>query len=211
MATAETPETPAFHHTASLEEQRIAKVYAEALLNAAEEKGVVDEVQEELRELVEGVFDQDPQFEEFLASGAISKGHKEQVLDSAFKERTSDILFNFLGVLNEHDRLSILRTVYLVYQRLNNQRKRRIPVRVTTAYPLTEDQTNRLLDFLRSRLKLEPILETDIEKDILGGMIIQVADFVFDRSVRSELLNIRKQLMARSSYEIQSGRNRFGN
>ena len=53
--------------------QRIARIYAEALLNAAEKRGQADGILEELESLVQDVFRADPHFETFLASPAV--GH----------------------------------------------------------------------------------------------------------------------------------------
>jgi len=205
-----TPDTD-FRPVANIQERRIARVYAEALLNAAEQHGEVDEVKGELHELVEETFRRQPDFEAFLASGAISKNSRRQVLESVFTGKSSELLFNTLMVLNEHDRLFLLRALALTYNQMLDQRRQRIPVRVTTAVPLTEAQTNRLLAFLRDRLRLEPILQTGIDPAILGGMMVRVGDWLFDGSVRNELETIRKQLMARSSHEIQSRRDRFSN
>jgi len=211
MSQGETTPATDFRPAANIQEQRIARVYAEALLNAAEQRGAVDEVRDELHELVEETFRRQPDFEAFLASGATSKNVRRQVLESVFKGKSSELLFNTLMVLNEHDRLSLLRALALTYNQMLDQRRQRIPVRVTTAVPLTEAQTNRLLVFLRDRLRLEPILQTGIDPAILGGMMVRVGDWLFDGSVRNELETIRKQLMARSSHEIQSRRDRFSN
>jgi len=48
-----------------------------------------------------------------------------------------------------------------------------------------------------------------VDESLLGGMIVQVGDQVFDSSVRNRIEAIRTQLLARSSYEIQTGRDRF--
>jgi F-type H+-transporting ATPase subunit delta len=211
MSTAESVDGAGFGPAASIQELRIARVYAEALLDAADQRSAVEEVKAELHELVEEVFRRQPEFEAFLRSGAIGKGPKEKVLRSVFETRSGELFFNTLMVLNQHERLDLLRPVYLVYNQLVDQRNRRIPVQITTAVPLAEEQTNRLLSFLHDSLKLEPILKTIIDPNILGGMMLRVGDWLFDGSIRSELENFRKQLMARSSHEIQSRRDQFSN
>jgi F-type H+-transporting ATPase subunit delta len=211
MTTAEASQDDDFKPVASIAEQRIARVYAEAVLNAAEARHAVDEVKEELRELVEAVFESEPDFEAFLGSGATSKDTKQQVLSAVFENKSSELFFNLLMVLNEHDRLALLRPVHIVYNQLLDQRRRRIPVQVTTAVPMTDDQAGRLVSFLRDNLQLEPILEARIDADILGGMTVRVGDWMFDGSVRNDLTNIRKQLLARSSHEIQSRRDQISN
>jgi F-type H+-transporting ATPase subunit delta len=189
--------------------QRIAQVYAEALLNAAGKKGQVDAVLDELDSVVRDVFGANPQFEAFLASGAIGRGQKAKALQAIFQGRASDLFLDFLMVLNHHERLDLLRAILAAARELYDQRMRRLRVLVRSATPLPDDQRDRLLHELRQTFHQEPVLQAQVDPDLLGGLMVRVGDWVYDTSVRTQLDTIRNQLIARSSYEIQSGRNRF--
>lgn len=188
---------------------RVARVYAEALLNAAEKRNQVQEVWEELDSLVADLYAAKPELEVFLSSGAISRNAKESVLRKVFEGRASELFLNFLMVLNRHDRLDLLRAVRQSYRDLMNVRARRIVVQVRTAAPLEDDQRQRLIENIRESLHLEPVLEERIDPDLLGGLVLRVGDRMFDGSVRSRLLKLREKLRERSSHEIQSRRDRF--
>jgi F-type H+-transporting ATPase subunit delta len=190
-------------------EQHLARVYAEALLGAAEKQGQAAEIRDELDALVREVFARDPNLEAFLASAAVGRERKREAIHKAFAGRSSDVLVKFLYVLNEHDRLSLLRGVAIRYRDLYDRRSGRMRVRVASAVPLADDEQERLRQELRAAFGREPILEARTDPDLLGGLVVQVDDWVYDASVRTRLDNIRKQLIERSSYEIQSGRNRF--
>jgi F-type H+-transporting ATPase subunit delta len=202
--------TQDFHpSTLDVGAQRVAQVYAEALLNAAEKKGQVERVLEELDSLIRDLFGADPQFEVFLSSGAIGRDQKAKVLRSIFENRASELFTNFLLVLNHHDRLDILRPILTAVHELYDQRAHRLRVQVRSAVPLPDDQRERLIHELRQTFHLEPVLQPQVDPDLLGGMVVRVGDWVYDTSVRTQLETIRNQLIARSSYEIQSGRDRF--
>lgn len=188
---------------------RVARVYAEALLNAAEKVGSAQEVGDELDSIVRDVFGAKPEFELLLSSGAISRTVKEEVLLKVFQGRTSEILLNFLRVLNRHDRLDLIRAVRVAYNDIANARARRIHVQVRTAVPLEEDQRRKLIDNVRQVLDLDPILDERVIPELLGGLVLRVGDQLYDSSVRSRLVNLRNQILERSSHEIQSGRDRF--
>ena len=196
-------------HTADVTAQRVARVYAEALIKAAVKQNAADEVLEELQSLVQDVFREQPLFETFLGSSAISRQHKTQVIASAFKGRAHPVVYNFLMVLNTHDRLELIRPVLAEYRELNDERTRRIRVVVRTAFPLPEDQKQRLGQELRQTFHLEPVLQEQVVPELLGGMTVRVGDWLYDASVRARLENIRNTLITRSSHEIQSGRDRF--
>jgi F-type H+-transporting ATPase subunit delta len=189
--------------------QRIAATYALALFDAAQKRGQSGEVLEELESLVHDVFPALPMFEGFLASRAISRKRKPPVIRSALQGRASDLFLNFLLVLNNHERLDLLRPIRSAYRQLYEDRNQQVRVRVRSAAPLPDDQRERLIQELRTRFEREPILETRIDPSLLGGLVVQVGDWLYDGSVRSRLAHIRNQLIERSSYEIQSRRDRF--
>jgi F-type H+-transporting ATPase subunit delta len=82
-------------------------------------------------------------------------------------------------------------------------------VEVRSAVPLPDDQRERLLNQLRATLQREPILQTRVDENLLGGLVVRVGDWVYDASVKTRLETIRHQLTERSSHEIQSRRDRF--
>jgi F-type H+-transporting ATPase subunit delta len=189
--------------------QRVARVYAEALLNAAEKHGAGDSIVDELRSLVHDVFKADPQIETLLAGAAVGRNQRRDIITKVFKDRASDILFSFLNVLNEHDRLELLRATLVELQKLHDQRTNHQRVYVTTAVPLPDDQKNRLFQELVNNMQLTPVLETRVDPELLGGMKIRIGDLQVDATIRTELETIRSEILSRSTHEIQSRRDRF--
>jgi F-type H+-transporting ATPase subunit delta len=198
-------------HVADVRSQQIARVYAEALLNAAAAHGEEDAVLDELRALVADVFRERPEFEQFLASLAIGRDRKEAVIRDTFTGKASERFLNFLLVLNQHDRLELLRAVYAEAVRLREQRKGQMRVHVKSAVPLADAQRDRLVGELRALFGREPILHQAVDPDILGGLEVRVGDWLYDASVRTQYINIRNQLFESASHEIQSRRDHFGN
>jgi F-type H+-transporting ATPase subunit delta len=195
--------------TGDIGAQRIAGVYAEALLNAAQMQEQGDAVLEGLEFLIGEVFQQDPQFEAFLSSGAIGRDRKARAIQAIFEDRVSEVIYNFLMVLNQHGRLDLLRPILAALRNLLDQRSGRLRVHVRTAVPLPDDQRDRLYQELRQTFKREPVLEATVDPDLLGGMVVRVGDWLYDASVRTQIENLRNHLIASSSHEIQSRRDRF--
>jgi F-type H+-transporting ATPase subunit delta len=205
-----TPKEQAQHHTVLDDAERhVARVYAEALLGAANKQGQAAAVLEELRDLGRDVFDRDARIEAFLYSPAVGRERKKETLRQAFAGRASDLLVRFLEVLNERDRLNLLRGVAASYGELYDRMAGRMRVRLASAVPLEGQQQERLRQELQAAFGREPVFDVHIDPDLLGGLVVQVDDWVYDASVRTRLDSLSKQLTERSSYEIQSGRNRF--
>jgi F-type H+-transporting ATPase subunit delta len=190
------------HHETVLDagSQRLARVYAVSLLQAADRRNETGRVLEELASLVEDIFRADPQFEAFLASGAISRKPKAEVIHRAFDGRASDTFRNFLLVLNDHQRLDMIRAIFEAVRELYYERTGRMRVMVTTAVPLPDDQRERLAQELRAKYHKEPMLTTKVDPALLGGLVVKVGDWLYDASVRTRLTNIRKQLIERGSH-----------
>jgi F-type H+-transporting ATPase subunit delta len=195
---------------ADVSTQRVAQVYAEALLNVADKQGQTAAVLEELDVLVRQVFPAEPHLKEFLSSGAIGREIKGQVLRKVFEGRASTLFSDFLLVLNEHDRLDLLPAIAAAARQLYEQRTGHVRIQVRSAVPLPDDQRDRLRQELRATFRKEPVLETRVDPGLLGGLVVQVGDWLYDASVSTQLDIIRNQLIERSSHEIQSRRDRFG-
>src|SRR5262249_15040634 len=135
--------------------QRVARVYAEALLRAAEKHNRASELLQELDSLVREVFSREPQFEAFLSSGAVGRGRKAEAIRSVFENRASELFVNYLLVLNDHERLDLLRPIAAAYRELDDERAGRIRVQVRSAVPLPDDQRERLQRELRDTFHKE--------------------------------------------------------
>jgi F-type H+-transporting ATPase subunit delta len=193
------------HHATVFDDatRHVARIYAEALLGAADKRQQTQEVLEQLEDLVSNVLARDSAFALFLASAVINRDHKREVLRRAFEGKVNDILFRFLLVLNDHARLGILREVAVLMRDLYERRAGRMHVEVTAAMPLADDQQERLRQELRDKFRREPVLSARVDPDLLGGLVVKVDDWVYDGSVRARLERIRNQLIERGSY-VQS-------
>jgi F-type H+-transporting ATPase subunit delta len=190
-------------------ERRLARVYAEALLDVAQERGQAEEIARDLQTFIAEVYEQSAELEETFSSPVVKRAAKVPILDKLFKGRINDLFYNFLIVLNSKDRLGLIRHVVAAYRDLLDERAKRVRVSVRSAVPMNDEQIEHLKESITQATGLDPIITAKADPDLLGGMIVQVGDHVFDSSVRNRIETIRNQLLARSSYEIQTGRDRF--
>src|SRR5579872_4918517 len=95
------------HHNTVFDDatRHVARTYAEALLAAADKRHQTDEVLEQLESLVREVLNRNPSFAVFLASAVIGREKKREALRHIFEGKVNDVLYHFLLVLNDHDRL----------------------------------------------------------------------------------------------------------
>jgi F-type H+-transporting ATPase subunit delta len=188
---------------------QVARVYAEALLNASEQSGDTDAVLADFQALLTALEKPRSELRSFFVSGVIGRITRSEVIRKAFDGRAHPLLVNFLLVLNDHDRLTIVPAILFELIQLRDRRAHRVPVQLYTAVEPTDDQVERIKETVRSGLKLEPLMEMKVDPELLGGMKLRIGDWLFDGSIRTKLDQIREKILARGSHEIQSGRDRF--
>jgi F-type H+-transporting ATPase subunit delta len=184
----------------NVKEQGVAFVYANALFDAAGRQGKAEQIGEQLRLVVTELFAQDPLLEKFLAAGSIRREAKRQAIERAFRGNCDDLLVDFLQVLNRHGRLNLLREVDAAYREIADQRAGRIHVLVRSAAPLQPSQQEKLAEILARRYQRTPVIETRMDPELLGGLVVHVGDWVFDGSVKSKLERLKEQLMTSYSH-----------
>ncbi len=194
---------------ADVKSLQVAQVYAEALLDAAEKDGQVEEVLEDFQELLRNTEAEGSDLRNFFASGVIGRATRGRAIEEAFGGRAHPLLVNFLLVLNDHDRVRLLPAILFKVQDIRDQRARRLPVYLHSAVPLADEQVERIRARVRESLRLEPVIETRVDPELLGGVLLRVGDWVFDGTVRRRINDVRNELLARSSHEIQGRRDQI--
>src|SRR5215218_6103962 len=168
--------------------EEIAAVYARSLFEVAKEQDKLDKVRDELGEFADAL-NGSRELQVFLFSPYFSTPEKIEGLDKAISGADETVL-NFLRLLIEKHRMPVLFRVRAEFDRLWEEENRLLPVTVTSAVELSKDtvkqigeQTDRKVD-----------LQSRVDPDILGGIVVQVGNSVLDASIRNRLENFRKQV-----------------
>lgn len=189
--------------------QQVGRVYAQALLAAAEKQGQADETVAEMGALVSDVLDRLPDFDSALASPRIPHEEKIVLLDKAFSGRMSKTLLDFLKVVSRHGRLDCVREIAQQARTLLNDSLGRVEVTVTTAEPINGQLLSSVSEQLRKTLGSEIDLRTEVDDEIIGGMVVRVGDTVYDGSVANNFIRLREQALEKTAQEIRRSVERF--
>lgn len=189
--------------------QQIGTVYAKAILSAAEKQGLTDAVLEELQSLVEDVLDKLPQLREALQTPRLDVEKKLELLDKAFAGKMLPVLLNSLKVLARHGRLDCLRAILSEAHKLYNEIRGRIEVRVRTAAPLSSSLRDQITQRLTAMLGKQVVLRTEVEPEMLGGIMVRVGDTVLDGSVSAQLALMREAAVENSVARFREKLPRF--
>ncbi len=189
--------------------QRLGTVYAKALLGATEKAGQTDRVLEELDSLVADVLDKLPDFEETLRTPRIGPEEKVQLLERVFASRVSPLFMNFLKVAAQHERLDALRAIQRAARKLYNEMRNRVEVLVETAAPLSNQLRGSIAARLGKLLGREVVLTTEINPDLLGGLVVRVGDTVYDGSLAGKLKAMEAVTLEQTTQRLRESLDQF--
>jgi F-type H+-transporting ATPase subunit delta len=201
--TAEAPAPKVAHYFDDVEPEQ-TRNYAEALLGASQDQA--ESVVIELEELRSDLLDAQPRFANLLSSPWVPIAEKDRILTAVLEGRALPTVVNFLRVLNRHGRLGLLPAVIEQARSTLDRRLNRKPVTVRSAVPLDPAQQDALRGKLAAMLGASPVITLEVDPSLIGGLVVQVGDEVYDASIRNRLEQLRGRLIERKTHEIQSRR-----
>jgi F-type H+-transporting ATPase subunit delta len=170
-----------------------ARRYAQAVLDMAKKAGTLDQWKTELDTLNE-MFGNE-QTVSALEDPKLTHASEAKIIDSVFAaEKVSPVAMNFLRLLAERRRLSLLPRIVEVFQELYNKEKGILVAYVTTAIPLDEAHKKRVADQITRTTGKTVVLQTRTDPSILGGIITQIGDELVDASVATRLSELAEKL-----------------
>jgi F-type H+-transporting ATPase subunit delta len=172
--------------------EEIAAVYARSLFEVAKEQDKLDVVREQLGEFADAL-DATRELQVFFFSPYFSTTEKQEGLDRAVSG-AEEILINFLKLLIENHRTPVIFRVRREFDRLWEQENQLLPVLVTSAVELDKATVRQIGDRIAEQTGRKVDLSSQVDADILGGIVVRVGNSILDASVRNRLDQLRKQV-----------------
>lgn len=172
----------------------LAKRYASALADLAQDRGMLQKVGENLREFLSVVV-ATPDFGALLANPTVARETQIKVIDVFLNKAEADTLTaNFLKLLIQKRRMVLIDDIVASYGRIEEERSGRVTVHVSVPKPLTKAHEERLIKALATVTGKEVRLDVGQDLDLLGGMIVRIGSVMMDYSVRGQLNRLKAQL-----------------
>jgi F-type H+-transporting ATPase subunit delta len=171
------------------------RVYAEALLEAAGEKGRLAEVREDLAEFAEAVASTD-ELRSFLRNPQIEPHVKRDAL-AALLADADELVRNFLLLLADKGRVAEIEEIHAEFERLIAQQARVLEVELTTAVELSDEEAAQVVRRIEDAAGRRVEATRRVDPDIIGGIVVQAGSRRLDASVRGRLNRLRQELTAR--------------
>jgi F-type H+-transporting ATPase subunit delta len=177
-----------------MNEGKISVRYAQALYALAEEKNLQQEVYVSLERLTQAFFEV-PALARTLANPMHNRKEKLDLLLTASEGKPDSLLADFFGFVIDKGREEFMVFISMSYQKIYREKERVVIGKITSALPLKEASIDKIRQLVDKQFSASIELSTAVEPDILGGFILEVDNYRLDSSIRTELEQIRTELL----------------
>nr|ARW64142.1 ATP synthase CF1 subunit delta [Chondria sp. (in: red algae)] len=175
---------------------KIAIPYAEAILNIAQKKDLVNETTANLSS-ISVVLSESQDLQGLLLNPLASNLLKKETISNLFKDQVNDFILNFLLVLVDRRRITFLSVIIDKYLELTYQLKSITIAEVSSAIDLSDIQKESLVEqikFITKASQVKLLVKTNPE--LIGGFIIRIGSKIIDVSLLGKLNRISLYLNA---------------
>jgi F-type H+-transporting ATPase subunit delta len=173
-----------------------ARRYAQALIELATDEDAVDRVGTDLEQFTQATSGEEGELGRALASPVFTVEERRNVLDVVLpKLGAHDLVGKILHLANDKHRMALVPKIVEAYRAMADERAGRVRVTVQTAEPLTaqlETEVRKALEGLTGRTV---VLRTEVDPELIAGLVARVGDKVYDSSLRTRLQLMRQSLL----------------
>ena len=168
-----------------IEPTTLARPYARAAFEHARAAGELAAWQTALSELA--AITTQPKVAAAMRDPNQTAAHRASTLSSLAGDAVPTAVGNLLAIMSDNGRLSLIPEVATLFDQLKQAVESAVAVHVTSAYPLSDAETQQLTETMQEKLERSITLTSETDPSLLGGALIRADDLVIDGSVRGRL------------------------
>ena len=170
----------------------LARPYANAVFETARADGSLEQWSRMLAFIV--AVANETQVKRLLDSPDVGAEQKAFRLSEICGDELNDRARKLVQVLAGNKRLDILEQIYDQFEELRAAEEETLDVEVTSAYPLSDQESERMRAALSSKYGKEVSLTSTVDPNLIGGAGIRAGDTVIDGSLRGKLDKLAENL-----------------
>jgi F-type H+-transporting ATPase subunit delta len=171
----------------------LVRGYAEAVFSAADAEGALGPVEDELYEFAKAV-ETNSGLREALTDLALPIENKRGLITDVLSERANPLAATLIGMIVEAGHARELGKIVEDFAELAAERRKHVLAEVRSAVALTEAQRKRLAAALSQATGNDVEIKVTVDPTVVGGIVANVGDEVFDGSVASRLADAKLQM-----------------
>jgi len=178
--------------------QAAARVYAKALFDLALQSQALGSISDDLHAVQEALGGLDPELRAFFSLPLLRRADKRRVLDMTFEGNVSRPVLGLFHVLVQKRRELLLDDIVEEFDHYRDDHEGRVRATVITARKLDADLATALREVLEQRTRKTVVLNQLIDPEAIGGIRVNLGDFVLDGTIRRALSDMRRSLVAQN-------------
>ena len=173
---------------------RVASRYAKSIIELAEEKGILEQVREDMA-LFNDTLSNSRDLTLLLRSPIVSHAHKSEILRKLFSDKVTELTSKFFEIICRKNREAVLPSIAVQFLRQYNDLKGIVSAKITTVAALTEGAKSKVIDSVKQITGANEVeLEEVLDDSIIGGYVLHIGDRQIDDSVKGRLEDLRASL-----------------
>lgn len=169
----------------------VARPYTKAAFEYAMETGTLEQWSSML--ILAAAAAEDENMAPLLSNPALTDEQKADLMVGICSE-ADEAGKNFLRLLAENKRLALLPEVKAQFAKLKASQEKSLDVEVITAFALQNEQQEKLVQALKTKLGYDVTLTSQVDKSILGGVVVRTDNLVIDGSIRARLAKLAEAM-----------------
>ena len=171
----------------------LAKRYAQALFDLALEQKVQDKIEHDMT-LISQVLKENKELHHILSNPVITGEKKVKILEAIFKTHVNKLTLEFFKLLIKKNRQTYLDSICNAYLEIHRNYYNILPVTFITASETIQETKDFITKKVAEVTGKNVELKEQVDKDIVGGFIINYSDYQYDASIKTQLNKLYKQL-----------------
>jgi F-type H+-transporting ATPase subunit delta len=165
--------------------------YAAALFELAKDQRQLDGVERDLA-LLSQMLEVSADLRRLVLSPVITTDDQAKALNTLLaKVGVAGLVSNFVNLIIRNRRLFALRDMIKSFRALLARERGEVSADVTSAHPLTPEQMQALTDSLRTSTGKNVRIDTRVDPNLLGGLVVKIGSRMIDSSLRTKLNNLK--------------------
>ena len=174
-----------------------AKNYAKAMFDAAQELGKIETIKNDFNTVYSSML-VDKDVVSFFTSAFVDGNIKIGILKKVYEDSIAEETFNLLSILIERDLINILVAIIVEYENLCNEYYNILSTKIIASSEI--ENIEELKSSIRNMAVDKNVHFTvEIDESIMGGIIVQIDDVIYDYSVRRLLENVKDSLFSENN------------
>ena len=173
---------------------KLLKPTAKSIFEIAKQLNMVDKIYNELYKCSELFKDED--IKKYFIDKSIPKKCKIEIIENKLKPIFSREAYVFISILMEHEVIDILPDILVFYKEIrDNEYNNIIRVRIIVADNIDNETIEDIIKTVKCFSNKEIVYSAEVDKDILGGIIIYIDSKVYDYSVKNQVYMMQDKII----------------